>query len=116
MLKITRKVKSIQMFHQSVEEAIQGDRLGVCVTQFDPKLLERGLVCTPGSLPNAYGLIVNVKKVIYFKQAISSKSKYHITLGHETVMAKVRLFQSESEAFDLDVEYRHIEEITEEKK
>ncbi len=63
MLKLTRKVKSMQMFRQAVECAFQGDRLGICVTQFDPKLLERGIACTPGSLPTSYGLIVNVDKV-----------------------------------------------------
>lgn len=54
-MQITRKVKSMQMFRQPVESAIMGDRVGICVTQFDPKLLERGLVCTPGSLPTIEG-------------------------------------------------------------
>ena len=58
----TRKVKSIQMFRVSQTKALLvncqimilvqvsvdkihgGDRAGICVTQFDPKLLERGLV------------------------------------------------------------------------
>ena len=59
----TRKVKSIQMFRVrsklclqivkllflsnvqvSVDKIHGGDRAGICVTQFDPKLLERGLV------------------------------------------------------------------------
>ncbi|CAG2119014.1 unnamed protein product, partial [Medioppia subpectinata] len=42
-LKTIKKVKSMQMFHQKIDRAIQGDRVGVCVTQFDPKLLERGV-------------------------------------------------------------------------
>lgn len=50
-LKAVRKVKSMQMFRQPVQQASQGDRLGICVTQFDPKQLERGLACTPDSLP-----------------------------------------------------------------
>ncbi len=42
------QVKSMQMFHKPVQRAAAGDRLGVCVTQLDAKLLERGLACAPG--------------------------------------------------------------------
>lgn len=105
----------MQMFRQPVESASQGDRLGICVTQFDPKLLERGLVCTPGSLPTAYGLIVNVEKVVYFKQTIKANAKYHITLGHQTVMAKLHLFQASSAVLDFESEYCYIDEIAETK-
>lgn len=115
MLKLTRKVKSMQMFHQAIESATQGDRLGICVTQFESKLLERGLVCTPGSLPIAYGMIVHVEKVAYFKQSIKNNTKYHITLGHETVMAKVHLFQSSQNELDFDLEHQHVDEIVETK-
>ena len=116
MLKLTRKVKSMQMFHRAVESASQGDRLGICVTQFESKLLERGLVCTPGSLPNAFGLVANVEKVVYFKQSIKNNAKYHITLGHETVMAKVRLFQSSHSELNFSSEYQHIDSIDEANK
>ncbi len=113
MLKLTRKVKSMQMFHQGVESAFQGDRLGICVTQFDPKLLERGIACSPGSLPMAYGLIVNVDKVVYYKQTIKNKTKYHITLGHETVMAQIHLFQSAVPELNFDIDYKYCDEIAE---
>lgn len=101
------------MFHQAVESASQGDRVGICVTQFDPKLLERGIVCTPGSIQSAYGLIVSVEKVVYFKQSIKNKAKYHITLGHETVLARVHLFQSDGPELKFDKEYTYCDEIIE---
>lgn len=34
----------MQMFRKPIDRAIQGDRIGICVTQFDPDQLERGLV------------------------------------------------------------------------
>lgn len=34
----------MQMFRKPIERAMQGDRIGLCVTQFDPDKLERGLV------------------------------------------------------------------------
>ena len=54
-LKVTKKVRSMQMYRAPVQRAAQGDRVGICVTQFDSKLLERGLVCSPGHLPTIYG-------------------------------------------------------------
>lgn len=71
---------------------LQGDRAGICVTQFDPKLLERGLVCVPGALPTIDAALISVEKISYYKQQINSKSKFHITTGHETVMGRVTFF------------------------
>ena len=47
-LRVQRKVKSMQMFRKPVDKAVQGDRVGVCVTQLEATALERGLACTPG--------------------------------------------------------------------
>lgn len=66
-LKVVKKVKSMQMFHMPVTSAMQGDRLGICVTQFDPKLLERGLVCAPESLHTVHAAIISVEKIPYFR-------------------------------------------------
>jgi selenocysteine-specific elongation factor len=49
-LKEVRKVKSLQMFKKPVQSASQGDRIGMCVTQFDAKALERGIVCATGKI------------------------------------------------------------------
>ncbi|KAM9859147.1 selenocysteine-specific elongation factor isoform 1-T2 [Aulostomus maculatus] len=91
-LKVTKKVKSVQMFRKPVSGAMQGDRVGVCVTQFDPKLLERGVVCTPGSLRTLYAGVISVRKIGYFKGSLATRAKFHITVGHETVMARVTFF------------------------
>ncbi|KAK3742950.1 hypothetical protein QZH41_014192 [Actinostola sp. cb2023] len=117
-LKVTKKVKSIQMFKQPIKCAYQGDRVGVCVTQFDPKLLERGIVCTPSSVPTVFGGIASVKKIPYYKGSISTKSKFHITVGHETVMGRIRVFgaskatnKTENDGFSFEQEYVHQEEL-----
>uniref|UniRef100_H3AZ57 Eukaryotic elongation factor, selenocysteine-tRNA specific n=1 Tax=Latimeria chalumnae TaxID=7897 RepID=H3AZ57_LATCH len=114
-LKMTRKVKSMQMFHKPVTSAMQGDRVGVCVTQFDPKLLERGLVCSPESLRTLHAAIISVRKIPYFKGSIHTKAKFHITVGHETVMGKVTFFSLPSgevteNSFDFTQEYLYQEE------
>jgi len=89
---ITRKVKSMQMFRVGVDKIVQGDRAGVCVTQFDPQTLERGLVCTPGLVPSVFAAIISLDKIPYFKGEIRTKAKFHISVGHETVMAKISVF------------------------
>ena len=66
-LKESRKVKSIQMFKKPVNMAQQGDRIGLCVTQFEASQLERGLVSTPGYLPTVFGAIVTIRRISYYK-------------------------------------------------
>ncbi|KAH9512437.1 hypothetical protein Btru_039583 [Bulinus truncatus] len=91
-LGLSKKVKSMQMFRKPVEKIKQGDRAGICVTQFDPTQLERGLVCSPGALVTAHALIAFIKKIPYYKSSVSTKSKFHVTLGHETVMGRLTMF------------------------
>ncbi|GFY67593.1 selenocysteine-specific elongation factor [Trichonephila inaurata madagascariensis] len=118
--KIVRKVKSIQMFKKPVPKAMQGDRVGICVTQFDPKTLERGIVCTPGYMETAETVIVSVHKIPYFKSKCLSNSKFHITIMHDTIMAKCTFFssikanQNKTEnvnEFDFDKDYMYMDEI-----
>lgn len=89
---MTKKIKSVQMFRKPVSGGMQGDRVGVCVTQFDPKLLERGVVCSPGSLRTLYAAVISVRKIGYFKGSLATRAKFHITVGHETVMTRVTFF------------------------
>uniref|UniRef100_A0A1B6IRP7 Selenocysteine-specific elongation factor n=1 Tax=Homalodisca liturata TaxID=320908 RepID=A0A1B6IRP7_9HEMI len=91
-LSLTKKVKSIQIYRKNVEKGEAGDRMAVCVTQFDPKLLERGIVSTPGLISHVYAAITSIHKVKYYKQAIGSNSKFHISIGHETVIGKLTIF------------------------
>ena len=65
-LQLQRKVKSLQMFQQSVPAIAQGDRAGLCVSHLDSKLLERGIASAPpGSVPLVSGIVALVKKVPY---------------------------------------------------
>ena len=98
----------------------QGDRLGLCVTQFDPKQLERGLVCTPDSLPSIVAGVVRVKKIPYFKGTVTTKAKFHITVGYDTVMGRATFFgdycdsaaaAAKSDSFDYDKDYLYQDEL-----
>lgn len=99
-LKVVKKVKSMQMFHMPITSAMQGDRLGICVTQFDPKLLERGLVCAPESLHTVHAALISVEKIPYFRGPLQTKAKFHITVGHETIMGRLMFFSPAPDNFD----------------
>ncbi|KAM9592215.1 selenocysteine-specific elongation factor isoform 2-T2 [Trichechus inunguis] len=100
LIEVVKKVKSMQMFHMPVTSAMQGDRLGICVTQFDPKLLERGLVCAPESLHTIHAALISLEKIPYFRGPLQTKAKFHITVGHETVMGRLMFFSPAPDHFD----------------
>lgn len=117
-LGVTKKVKSLQVYRQNVERAEEGDRLGLCVTQFDPKQMERGIVCQPGYTPLIYAAIVSITKVKYYKKPVSTKAKFHISIGYETVIAKITIFRSvektdtnEVKEFDFNSDYEYKNEL-----
>lgn len=88
-MKLEKKVKSMQMFKRPVQSCARGDRLGICITQLDHKLMERGLVAAPGTVPTFGAAVVGAEKIRFFKGAVQSKMKFHVTVGHTTVMATV---------------------------
>ena len=71
---------------------MQGDRVGICVTQLDAALVERGVACTPGALPTFTGAIAEVDKIRFFVGQMPSRLKVHITVGHQTVMGEIQFF------------------------
>jgi len=110
-LKEVRKVKSIQIFRKPASRAIQGDRAGICVTQFDSSLLERGLVCKPGVLPSTLAIIIGMDKIRFYKGDLVSGTKYHCSIGHSTVLCNLTLFfhedVEENESFDFNNDYSY---------
>lgn len=109
-IKQIKKVKSIQMFRQQMNDAQQGDRIGIAITQFDSKLLERGLIAAPKFVNYSAAAVIRLNKIKYFKGAIGSKSKFHISIGHATVMASVLLFKGGPPAdnFDCSRQYEYL--------
>ena len=87
-----KKVKSIQIFHQPVPQLQCGERGGLLVSGLDASSLERGLICAPQSVPLAHAVIISIEAVRFHKFSITPQLKFHITLGHSTVMGKLTLF------------------------
>lgn len=110
-LKLVRKIKSMQMFKQSQQVAKQGDRVGICITQFDPKLLERGLLCKPGYVSDIYAAVLRMNPIKYYKGSLKHKAKFHLTCGYETVMATVTLFRGSNTNFSITEQYEFVQEL-----
>lgn len=111
------------MFRKPVERAFEGDRCGVCISNFDSKQFERGVVSAPNYVKTSYGVIINVEKIKYYKSAISSGSKFHISIGHETLLGKIVLFAEpqagntpSNNEFDFNREYIYLDEINSQEK
>lgn len=92
LLKIDKKVKSIQMFRKPVQSIKQGDRAGICVAQLDADLIERGIASAPRTVKTSDVAIVILKRVPYFVGEVKTKSKYHISIGHSTAVGEITLF------------------------
>lgn len=124
-LKVTKKIKSLQAFRRPVTEARRGDRVGICFAQLDAGVMERGLLAEPGSVPAVTAVVAAVQRIRFFKGAVPSKARFHITLGHVTVMAQVVFFggtaagsdavvedvAARAAAFTFDTEYAFQEEL-----
>lgn len=108
------------MFRKPLSEATQGDRIGICVTQFDPSLLERGVASTPNYLRATFAVVAKVSKISYFKGACNSKAKFHVSLTHETVMATASFFVTTASDYmssEMDItneEFEWADQLTEE--
>ncbi|RHY29671.1 hypothetical protein DYB32_004968, partial [Aphanomyces invadans] len=114
MLGVEKKVKSLQMFHASVDSAIQGDRVAIRVHGLDSSTMERGLAITPHSLTFSSNLVLPVHQIRFFSLPCPSGSKLHVTVGHTTVMAKATFFYnkmhcaSDNPPFDPAIEYSYL--------
>lgn len=103
-LKQTKKVKSMQMFKKPVDKAQKGDRVGICVAKLDPKELERGLICAPGKISHFNTALAKVNRIRHYKGEVHGNMKYHITLGHQTVLGSCIYFYTTPEENKLEVE------------
>lgn len=114
LYKEQKKIKSMQIFHEPIQTAGQGDRVGICIPQFDSSTLERGILCEIGYVEKIAAVIIDFNKVKYYKFSIKSKSKFHISSGHETIMGRIILFHDEKNEsklnFELSKQYRYIDE------
>lgn len=85
------RVKNIQIFHQNVESAKAGDRVGINVKAIDVKKIYRGCYATNNKDAFIYGdlfeLEVNNNKL--FKPETGFGTQVHVTIGMATVVGNI---------------------------
>ncbi len=90
---VTGEVRSIQSFRTSVDDARQGDRVGICIPKIPSEGKERGdIVDSSVHLIKGNVFVCLIEKIKYFKYPIN-KCKFHISLGHAHALATVLLLQ-----------------------
>jgi selenocysteine-specific elongation factor len=109
-LKLQKKVRSLQVFKRPVQTCAVGDRVGMCITQFDSKLFERGIVAAPGTVPSFIAAVVSAEKIRFFKGIVHSKMRYHVTVGYTTVMATAVFFKAPGHPASLATSAKSCEE------
>ena len=100
-LKQEKKIKSMQMFRKPVQTAKQGDRVGICLAQLDAALIERGIAAKPGSMKPTDCAILIVRRIPYFSGEVKTKSKLHISIGHQTTIGQVSFFSCPDSIIDV---------------
>ncbi|MFX0006120.1 MAG: GTP-binding protein [Promethearchaeota archaeon] len=82
-LKISGRVKNIQIFHQNVRTAKAGDRVGINIKGIDWKKVYRGCYATsnPNAFENCRIIEVKVNNNPLFKPKTSFGIQMHITIG-----------------------------------
>jgi len=68
-------------------------------------LIERGIATSPKSLHCTNILVAVVKKIPYFLEEVKNKTKFHITIGHQTVIGKAVFFAPKQSLPDIDLTF-----------
>ncbi len=93
-LNTSGRVKNIQIFHQDVDSAKSGDRVGINIKGIELKKVYRG--CYATSNPNAFEFCniieVEVKNHVLFKPKTSFGTQLHITIGMLTITGNIYPF------------------------
>lgn len=85
-------VKEMQMFKKSISKAYQGDRVGMLIKNLDHTKMERSLACSDGYVQSIDSGIFILRKVNFYKNEITSNSKFFVIVGNQGVMAKCTFF------------------------
>src|SRR5690348_830213 len=68
----------MQRFRQPVTAISAGDRAGLCVTQLDAGLVERGLAANPGSVPTFSAAVACADKVRFYAGEGEQVQLWHV--------------------------------------
>ncbi|MHA1298382.1 MAG: selenocysteine-specific translation elongation factor [Candidatus Helarchaeota archaeon] len=95
-LKISARIKGIQIFKKPVQVAQAGDRVGLAIPGVDYHKISRGFyACELNSLTVTRNIIINGKINPLFKKTVKSGMRVHLTIGMPTISAFIYPFKIE---------------------
>lgn len=91
----TRKIKTLESWKQKSDSVCCGERAAFLVASFDEHRFSRCLVGAPGALRAVKSVLATVNPVIFFRNTLNSKTKMHISVAFETIMAECQFLREQ---------------------
>ncbi|KAF1771599.1 hypothetical protein GCK72_003426 [Caenorhabditis remanei] len=89
-----RRVKTLESWKQRVAHVASGERAAFLVTpSFDENRFSRCISGPPGTLKSTKTVLATVEPIQFFRKSINSKSKIHVAVAFETVMAECQFLR-----------------------
>ncbi|CAI2294188.1 unnamed protein product [Caenorhabditis sp. 36 PRJEB53466] len=88
-----RRIKTLESWKQQVDQVSAGERAAFLVASFDEHRFSRCLIGAPGALRSVRTVLASVQPVLFFRSQVSSRSKLHISVAFETVMAECQFLR-----------------------
>uniref|UniRef100_A0A0M3HNH7 Tr-type G domain-containing protein n=1 Tax=Ascaris lumbricoides TaxID=6252 RepID=A0A0M3HNH7_ASCLU len=100
-LKEKRKVKGMQRWKEDIKCACMGERVGVLFQDIPTKDIDRTVIFQPAALDTVQVALASITQISHFKCELSDRSKIHVSIGFETVMATCQfLVEDDKEEFE----------------
>ncbi|CAB3407647.1 unnamed protein product [Caenorhabditis bovis] len=96
----TRRVKTLQCWKENVNAIEAGERAAMMVSNFDETKFSRTIVSSPGYLQSIKECLASVNPITFFRSAVKSKTKMHISIGYETIMAECQFLRDFGDEFE----------------
>ncbi|KAH7722035.1 elongation factor Tu GTP binding domain-containing protein [Aphelenchoides avenae] len=108
-----RKIKEIQSWKQSVQSVNVGERAALLITNLEPDRCNRTVICEPGALTKIHQFLGTVKRIKQFHHQLRTRSKVHLSVGFEAVMAECQFLLPAADEPATTDEYEWSDEMTE---
>uniref|UniRef100_A0A1I7TXG3 Tr-type G domain-containing protein n=1 Tax=Caenorhabditis tropicalis TaxID=1561998 RepID=A0A1I7TXG3_9PELO len=84
-----RRIKTLESWKQRVDDVASGERAAFLVSpSFDERRFSRCLSGAPGTLKSTKSVLATVDPIPFFRKSIASKSRCHVAVAFETLMAE----------------------------
>ncbi|CAI5443257.1 unnamed protein product [Caenorhabditis angaria] len=110
-LKEVRKVKSIESWKTSRDKIETGERAAILVTNFEAARFSRAIVAVPGYLKPMKECLCDVEPIQFFRSSLSSRTKMHISIGYETVMAECQFLRKSGISNSGEDEFQQLDKM-----